>query len=175
MDNTWTKLRDIAEINAKWLTLFCEEYRKPSGDTCVYWRVERADSLIVVPLFNNDVLLPAPDYRPGIEKTTLDLPGGRVTDVSTTGLAEAATQLVSRELGVPVDAVSDVKLVDGSGTYVNSSLSNQRLYVAQARLRDIDPSRGAILQHPIQDLDHLVAQLECLQCAYALTRFQRTL
>jgi hypothetical protein len=157
------------------MSIFCEEYRKPNGATCDYWRVEKADSLIVVPLAAGYVLLPPPEYRPGAGKHTLDLPGGRITDTATAGLIESATQIVSRELSVPLSTVTDIDIIDATGTYVNSSFNNQRLFVAQARLTGVDADRTDLRRQPLDELGQLLKELECLQCAYALTRFMRTL
>jgi hypothetical protein len=56
--------------------------------TLEYWRVEKADSLIILPIQKANVdlspssqdrfLLPRSFYRPGLGITTLDFPGGRL-------------------------------------------------------------------------------------------------
>ncbi|WP_228040136.1 hypothetical protein [Nodosilinea sp. LEGE 07088] len=48
-----------------------------------YWRVEKADSVIILPLQNQRLILPPHTYRPGMGKLTLDFQGAGALLTST--------------------------------------------------------------------------------------------
>ena len=79
------------------LTLIGEHLGIEQGQLLEYWRVERAHSLIVLPLLESRLrlLLPEPMYRPGVGTATLDFPRGRVAP--TPPLDIAARQILHRE------------------------------------------------------------------------------
>jgi hypothetical protein len=111
----WTTLSEITKLSTPWFTLFGERLvlQDPSSNDknknnnnnkiMDYWRVERADSVVVMmihPKFNA-ILLPQPIYRPGIKRATLDFCGGRVDpSKSTGGGGEATTTTTAADMDV---------------------------------------------------------------------------
>lgn len=166
MVQDWEYKGSIATIASPWVTICAERWRDEQGRDLEYWRVERAHSLIVLPIVGDVIPLPLPQFRPGAGRATLDLPGGRVTP----GRAPltAAPGILERELGLNAAAIVDVQLLNEQGWLVNSSFSNQCLFGAVAR---IDPAThlDAVLlhrsyPHSRAGLRELLAELDCLQC-----------
>lgn len=76
----WQVCNRILELRSQWLTLFSEHWQTGQGQQLEYWRVEKADSVIVLPVLNQQLILAPPMYRPGVQTQTLDFPGGRVSE-----------------------------------------------------------------------------------------------
>ncbi len=76
--NQWLLLERFVEIRSPWLTLIGEKLLDEQKRVLDYWRVEKADSVVIVTIHKGLFLLPVPSYRPGVGKATLDFPGGRV-------------------------------------------------------------------------------------------------
>lgn len=162
----WEWLDNLVEFRTKWVTLIGEKWRDDKGAELEYWRVERPDSVIVLPIQGNSLLLPKPAFRPGVRSVTLDFPGGRVSKVG--GPIETVPEILKRELGVEQSAVIDVKLLNERGWFINSSFSNQKLYACVAEIDNnySVPSTllGQRVNRDMKSLETLLAQLECLQC-----------
>ncbi len=62
------------------------------------WRVERADSAIVLLVWGARLVLPGATYRPGIGRATRDFPGGRIVPPHTAW--DVAWQALQRELAI---------------------------------------------------------------------------
>ncbi len=70
------------EFHSRWLTLIGEHWLDTQGQALEYWRIEKTDSVIVLPIQVDDlaqphILLPPASFRPGVGQVTLDFPGGR--------------------------------------------------------------------------------------------------
>jgi len=168
----WTVRDRFLETQTRWLTLIGEHLETDQGETLEYWRVERADSVIVLPLLAHTVLLPEPMYRPGIGKATLDFPGGRIDADQTP--QQAAIAILHRELAVDHGAIATLTALNTEGWPINSSFSNQRLYGYVAELSaDWVPSvpclRYRVDAEGLADLSHA---LVCLQCRAVLREWQ---
>lgn len=72
----WQVYDRILELRTQWLTLIGEHWHTEQGQRLEYWRVEKADSVIVLPLLEQQLILARPTYRPGVQTQTLDFPGG---------------------------------------------------------------------------------------------------
>ncbi|WP_416668694.1 NUDIX domain-containing protein [Egbenema bharatensis] len=116
---TW-QIRDrFLVLHSRWITLIGEHLQTPQGQELEYWRVEKADSVIVLPIQQHRILLPRPSYRPGIQQATLDFPGGRIADGQTP--ADAAIATLQRELAIDASDVGHVSPLNPQGWSVNSS------------------------------------------------------
>lgn len=73
----WVFVKEVVRIVSQWATFFEEHWVKDKGQELEYWRVERPDSVIVLPIHKGYFLLPQPSFRPGVKHSTLDFPGGR--------------------------------------------------------------------------------------------------
>ncbi len=140
-----------------------------------YWRVEKADSVIVIPKQGQTLFLPPPTYRPGVQTCTWDFPGGRASpDVP---LPDAARQILTRELGVLPHDLVDLKPINSEGWLIDSSFSNQRLYgfIADIEPQAVVPAEniGAVFQMSGQELTALFEHLTCLQCRALLLEWLR--
>jgi NUDIX domain. len=169
----WIKMGDIARIESPWISLIAERLKDPERDNVMdYWRIERADSAIIIVVQGNKLIFPKHQFRPGIGRLTLDFPGGRIKNGQKP--IEAVKGILEKELGVTesdFDENGIVKLTDENGLYVDSSVSSQKLHGFVVTLNidaKIDKnkiySRDYMLDNA-NDMDVLLKKdLLCLQC-----------
>lgn len=170
----WTTMSEIAVIENRWLRLIGERLKDHTGQILDYWRVEKADSAIVVAIQNGRYLFPKPMYRPGVGTSTLDFPGGRVP-INQTPL-EVVPHILQRELGIGHEDIMELKPLNHNGWPINSSFSNQRLWTFVAEIRPDANVDSNILNDKIyceEDVDRLLDDLLCLQCRAALMEYCR--
>ena len=166
----WKTLERFVEISSPWLTLIGEKLQVRQGQILDYWRVEKADSVVIITIQGDLLLLPKPMYRPGLQSTTLDFPGGRVPDRLEP--VDIVPQIIERELGV--SALANVKItpLNQTGWAINSSFSNQKLYgfvVEIDPMVTIDVDRlGATYPKTSKGFSLLLQDLTCLQCRAVL-------
>lgn len=60
----WQTLERFVEIRSSWLTLIVKKLQDEQQRILDYWRVEKADSVIIVTIQSGLFLLPKPFYRP---------------------------------------------------------------------------------------------------------------
>ncbi len=171
----WQMVGRFVEIRSPWLTLIGEKLLDEQKRVLDYWRVEKADSVVIVTIHKGLFLLPVPSYRPGVGKTTLDFPGGRVQSSSTPAVTVPA--ILSRELGISSSEIVCLTPLNSTGWAINSSFSNQKLYgfvaelspnisISSERLRATYPTTRS-------GLNHLLEDLTCLQCRAVLLEWWR--
>lgn len=140
-----------------------------------YWRVEKADSVIVLPIQAGHVFCVAPTFRPGVGRATLDFPGGRLD----AGKAphQILPLLLMRELGIPPQAIKHIEALNSERWIINSSFSNQGLWAFVAEIDETfvipEANIGAKAKTDPAGLEQLTEKLECLQCRAALLEWQR--
>ncbi len=74
----WQCLERFVEIRSAWLTLIGEHLQDSQGNILDYWRVEKADSVIILTLKDGNLVFPVPMYRPGLAELTLYCPERQV-------------------------------------------------------------------------------------------------
>ena len=172
--NKWKTLDRFVEISSPWLTLIGEHLENDQGQVIDYWRVEKADSVVILTIQSEHFLLPIPMYRPGVGEKTLDFPGGRVPF----GQKPAAIvpKILQRELGITAEAIACLTPLNATGWAINSSFSNQKLYGFVAQ---IDPTisisqelLGEIYPTTKLGIRNLLQNLTCLQCRSILLEWQ---
>jgi hypothetical protein len=167
---TWQVQDRFLEINSRWLTLVGEHLQDDRGEILEYWRIEKADSVIVIPIQGDRILLPQPSYRAGIGQITLDFSGGRVAAGQNPQLAAIAT--LKRELGIEASAIVQLIPLNTEGWAINSSFSNQKLYGFVAHLEpkaELSPEIVAVT-YPLTSngVKKLLEEITCLQCRAVL-------
>ena len=166
----WQTLGCFVEIRSPWLTLIGEKLQDERGQILDYWRVEKADSVVIVTIQSDRLLLPKPMYRPGLQAATLDFPGGRVPSGQNPSAAVPA--IINRELGCEEAAIAHLTPLNQTGWAINSSFSNQKLYGFVAELSPtalISRDRlGATYPTTATGIKHLLQDLTCLQCRTVL-------
>ena len=171
----------IVTLTSPWLKVIAERYSTSSGqkndELIDYWRIERASSVIVIVIHQGRYILPAPQFRPGLQRSTLDFVGGRRgTDES---VVETARRLLTKELNLSSEIIQKhVDFLplseDKEGWPVDSSVSNQALYGAVATLDDdaIEAQSTwkaqGVISYPFSEIDKLLDDLPCLQCRAVL-------
>lgn len=167
------RVRDrFMDLQTRWFKLIGEHLETDQGALLEYWRVERAHSVIVLPLQADQVVLPEPIYRPGAGQATLDFPGGRWPEQQS--IETAARQILQRELAIPAAAITTLTRLNEVGWWVNSSFSNQQLYGLVAQLDAAYPPTVPYVSFPAHaaGLRALADQLVCLQCRAVLQAWQ---
>jgi hypothetical protein len=171
-DRSWRRGATIATIESRWLRVIAEHYTDDAGQPLEYWRIERASSVIIIPLAADAILVPPARFRPGVTRCTRDLPGGRLA-VGSNPLAMVAP-ILARELGVGAERLVDATLLDTRGWMVDSAVSDQRVYGVVATLLPGPVATG--VEHIPADaaaITALIDSLECLQCRAVLTEWRR--
>lgn len=165
------------ELHCSWLTLIGERLRDSQGNNLEYWRIEKAHSVVILPLLNQQLVLPPPIYRPGLGTTTLDFPGGRVPKHLSP--QSVVPDILARELGIQATEIATLIAINQQGWSVNSSFSNQKLYGFLVQLQPdvkIPPKYlSATYETTKEGIASLLDVLTCLQCRAVLLEWQRTL
>ena len=162
----WQVQDRFFHLETQWLTLMGEHLQPTEGNQLEYWRVEKADSIIIIPIQNQQLILPPAAYRPGVNQSTLDFPGGRW--VQNKSLEQTAHSILQRELGISASNPLDLTPLNSEGWAINSSFSNQKLYgfVANLEADVVIPPDYIGATYPITPtgVQSLLNQLNCLQC-----------
>lgn len=172
----WHRLHCFTELRSPWLTLLGERWQDEQGQLLDYWRVEKADSLIILPRHHRTLLLPKPQFRPGLGQFSWDFPGGRWSEP--TPLGSVIPQILQRELGLDADSIESLTPINAQGWPINSSFSNQKLY---GYLVDIQ-TQAEISAHYLggrypltrEGIQALLDILVCLQCRALLLEWWTT-
>lgn len=166
----WQTRDRFLELHSRWMTLIGEHLQDDRGAVLEYWRIEKSDSVIVLPMQGEHLLLPAPSYRPGIGQVTWDFPGGRLPVGQHP--EQAVIAILKRELGISNTAITQLLPLNAIGWAVNSSFSNQKLYGFVAQIDDTTPllPEFAIETHAATPtgVENLLQRLHCLQCRAVL-------
>lgn len=161
----------FCDLKTPWFRLIGEHLENDRGEILDYWRVERSDSVIVLPMHRQRWLFPPAVVRPGAGLATWDFPGGRA--LADLPLVESALSILQRELQIPSDRVQSCEPLNPGGWWINSSFSNQKLYGFVAEIdENYDPPStaiGAIYQ--TSESKMLLEQLTCLQCRSLLQQW----
>lgn len=159
----WQVLEEVFAIKTKWVDFVYEKLLDEQDNHLDYYRVARADSVVILPFLDEKLVAPKAYYRHGVGKMTLDFPGGRIESGEDVGTK--AKKILATELGVVLDEVIDVTLF-GEGLLVDSSFSSQKLYGAVAQIKTskkldtVDTDKDSI--------NRLLDKIECLQCRHIL-------
>ena len=172
----WQTLERFVEIRSSWLTLIGEKLQDSQQRILDYWRVEKADSVVIVTIQSSRFLLPKPTYRPGVGKATLDFPGGRVLPEQTT--IEAAKIILKRELGICLSDIISLNPLNQNGWAINSSFSNQKLFGFVANINSqtlVNPEKLTPTTYLNTNcgINKLLQDLNCLQCRAVLLEWRK--
>jgi len=172
----WDVLSRFVEIRSPWLTLIGEKLRDNRSQILEYWRVEKANSAVILTIQKDQFVLPVPMYRPGLGEATLDFPGGRVP--ADRDAIDVVPQILERELGAAAGEILQVQPLNETGWAINSSFSNQKLYGFVAELKpNFAGDRDKIgVKYPItsEGIAELLRDLTCLQCRAVLLEWMRS-
>ena len=172
-EDSWQKVSEITRLTTPWFSLLGERLRDHENNKLLdYWRVQRADSAVVLVLHRDSILLPKPMYRPGVQKKTLDFCGGRIDAGSNGQFLRDASAIVERELQVTTNDIESIQPLNSKPWPVNSSFSNQCLYGFVCKLKDeasVDNMRT--FPNTQNGRRELLAELVCLQCRAVLLEY----
>jgi hypothetical protein len=90
------KLRDtFLNIATNWVRLIGESYTDQDGKDIEYYRVEKTDSVIVLPIYKDLIYCALASFRTGVQRSTLDFPGGRI--IENKSIKDSALAILGRE------------------------------------------------------------------------------
>lgn len=166
MNKEWIIISNIVEIKSSWVTLIGEKVKDDQGKILDYWRVEKADSLIIISEYQKQLILPKSIYRHGIAKVTLDFAGGRVNPDKT--LENNALSILKKELSLEEKDLQVLTQINREGWEINSAFNNQKLWGFYAQIKpetNLNPNFiGASYSLTKENLKCLLKDLTCLQC-----------
>lgn len=174
----WQVQDRFLELHSHWMTLIGEHLQDHQGQILEYWRIEKADSVIVLPIQRNDsaaskeslILLPSLSYRPGVGQATLDFPGGRIAEGQSP--TEAAIATLQRELGIVPSVITELVALNHQGWAINSSFSNQKLYGFVAQIQGGITLKSDFVANTYlassDGIHQLLQEMNCLQCRAVL-------
>jgi hypothetical protein len=170
---SWATLDQFVEIRSHCVTFIGEHLQDDTGKILDYWRVEKEDSVIILPIQNQQFLFPVPMYRPGGGERTLDFPCGRVPTGKTP--VEVVPIILKRELGILENAIVSISSINTEGWAIDSSFSNQKVYGFVTKINQnflINTELlGAIYPTNQEGISGLLDELTCLQCRSFLLEF----
>ena len=170
----WKRLSESVRVTSQWVTLIGERWLCDKGKELEYWRVEKADSVIVLPIQAGHIVCVAPTFRPGIGRATLDLPGGRLP--ADKAPQEIVLSLLQRELGIVPEAIRRTESLNDAKWIVNSAFSNQGLWAFAAEIDEAfaipQAMVGAKAPADPAGVADMLAQLDCMQCRAVLREWQ---
>jgi hypothetical protein len=173
----WKRLNEIVRITSQWVTVIGERWLCDKGKELEYWRVEKVDSVIVLPIQAGHIFCVSPTFRPGIGYNTLDFPGGRLPEGENP--QEIVPFLLQRELGIDANAIQRIQSLNAAKWNINSAFSNQGLwgFVAEIDENSMIPEEciGLRVTADSQGIANLLTQLDCLQCRAVLLEYKNTL
>lgn len=175
MNKKWQTLSQFVQIRNTWLTLIGEKLKDHQGNILDYWRVEKEDSVIIITIYRNQLLLPVLQFRAGIGKVTLDFAGGRVKQAQKP--QEAALLILEKELGIKELDLENLTVINEIAWEINSSFSNQKLFGFVAEIKENIKINydfiGNIYSLNEEGINKLLNELTCLQCRSLLLEFLR--
>jgi hypothetical protein len=174
-NNKWQVLASIVSIENAWIRLTGEYILDDKGRKLTYWRIDRTDSVIIIPIHNDEIILPKPFYRHGIKDVAYDFPGGRHDGKKS--FKENACQILERELGISKEDLISLVPVNDQGWSVDSSFSSQRVFVFEAVLKNTaEISLNMIgLKVPMDKngVSTILEKINCIQCRCTLLDWMR--
>ena len=170
----WKLLNEFVRVGSKWLTLIGESWLCDKGRKLEYWRVEKVDSVIVLPIQAGRLFCVNPTFRVGIHRSTLDFPGGRLPEGKQP--KEIVHSLLECELSIPAAAIRKTIELNKKKWIINSSFSNQGLWGFVAEIDEAftipECCIGANVMANESGVSDLLSRLECLQCRMVLLEWQ---
>ena len=163
----WKIIDTFLQIKTPWVDFIGERCQDEKNNILEYYRVEKSSSLIVLVFQDGHLLLPNRYYRHGIQKETLDFAGGRINPALS--LKHNALEIIYRELKVKAEDVDTISIHNAkSGWIINSSFSNQHLYVAYLHIKRKVFKENALMPLTNANIMKLIKKIDCLQCKSAL-------
>lgn len=165
----WKLLHRIVQLESPWVTVYADRLQDNEGKELEYWHYLRPDSAVAIVMQGDDIVLPAPQYRVGVEEVMLDFAGTRIPkDVEP---EVAALRVVVRELGIETDNIIDIRLLTPQPLAVDSSFSSQRLHGFVVRISPDVSMATNVRRYPLAQAQDLRHELRCGQCRLLLDEF----
>jgi hypothetical protein len=169
------KISNFVEIKSPWVTIIGEKWQDNKQQIIDYWRVEKADSVIILTLWQNKLIFPLKTYRVGIDQITLDFAGGRVKPNQNP--KNAVYDILKKELNLNSSDIKELRLINNTGWAINSSFSNQKLYGFMVEIdQNITPDFsyiGCTYSLTPETIEKLLQDLTCGQCRLILLEWLR--
>lgn len=176
----WAVLEGIMRLSSPWLELIVERLLDSSSKEVEYWRVEKPSGILIIVTQDNKILLPKPSYRPGVQRHTLDLCGGRRISPGISKSTQDAKTIVKRELKISGEMpFTYIRPLNKTSWYVDSSFTNVLLdvFVAELAPNVVANNLYKTKSYPANTngIAKLLGDIKCAQCRLALREWQASL
>ncbi|HBG82001.1 TPA: DNA mismatch repair protein MutT [candidate division CPR2 bacterium] len=172
LEKKWQLLNSESVLDCKWLKVEKNSYKTPAGREIPEYYVEAdADSAVIFCITEDDKVLIEEQYRAGLGKVSLDLPGGRIDD------GEDASEAIKREL--LEETGYEAQNVEFLGKFSKNPARSRNfhyIYFAENVKKVSDPHTDdrddiKLLQVPLEEIfDYLNdGKIECIGCAAAIS------
>lgn len=94
----WKKIRSESDYNGKRIKIRKDFFKLPNGDETDFTVLERGEIVAILPITSRNEIVVVEQYRPAVNKITIDIPGGGVN--SKESPLEAAKRELREETGI---------------------------------------------------------------------------
>lgn len=169
MVKKWKRLHRTLRLKSPWVTVYADRLLDDKGRELEYWHYDRADSAVVLAVQGDYFLLPAAQYRVGVDEVMLDFAGSRIGDRMEP--SQVALDVLCRELGVQEGDVEKLEALTDAPLAVDSSFSSQKLHGFVAYIRPDSKVGADVRTYKLDDAERLRRDLRCAQCRLLLDEF----
>ena len=117
----WTLLGDEPALETPWFSIARRTYRTPNGSTPTYYVHHTHDSVLCVCVTDDARVLVERQYRPAIDRVSVDYPAGRV-EADDLGLEAAMLRELEEETGYRAVELSRLGRLDQNPGFSSTSM-----------------------------------------------------
>lgn len=167
--NKWKVLEKIVEIKSPWLEIIAERLLDDTGQSLDYWSIKKADSIVILPIWQEKILLPKKKYyRHGVRKMTYDFPGGRVQEGKS--FQTTICSILEKEIRIKTQDILRLEKINAKPLYINTAFSDQKLhgYLVKIKSDVVLPDDFYFFDlsnnNSTKDISTFLKKISCLQC-----------
>jgi len=165
----WKLLHRIVKLKSNWVTVYADKLLDDKDQVLEYWHYERPDSVIVIAIQEGKFLLPAPQYRVGVDKVMTDFAGSRIDkDIKP---EQAAINVIGKELGFAKQDITEIKTITKIPLAVDSSFSTQKLHGFIAKIKKSALPNENVQSYKQSEVTKLRSAIHCAQCKLILDEY----
>lgn len=158
----WQVIDEFIKIKNRWIEFYGENCIDEENNKLEYYRVKRADSIIIIPIINDKLLLPKKYYRHGINEITLDFPGGRWEKGVL--FVDCVENIIRKELLLENRYIKKIERLNENGWYSDSSFSSQKVFGAVVYIDAPDKNFSESVDVNGNSIGSILKELDCMQC-----------
>lgn len=99
----WKKIKSEFEYNGKRIKIRKDFFKLPNGVETDFTVLERGEVVAILPITSENEIIVVEQYRPAVDKITIDIPGGGIN--SNESPLEAAKRELREETGITAEKI----------------------------------------------------------------------